>query len=195
MSVQYVAATTATGSWSKTDLPNVMIQPGQYFLIQQASGGANGLPLPAPDATGTINMAAGSGRVALVISTAPLSATSCPSGTTIIDLVGYGTTAICREGSTTADNSPGPSNNTTSAQRDLNGCQDVNNNNADFAVAAVSPRNPSTTANQCGCSTSYSSLFRFTWDLPKTFPARLEGPPKAGSPFEILLGSCTVELR
>jgi hypothetical protein len=158
MSIQYAAATSTTGNYSVTLLPNVMLQPGHYFLIQEASGGAVGAPLT-PDATGTIIMAAGAGKVALVNGTSALAAAVCPSGASIIDFVGYGATANCREGSSTADNSPGPSNNTTSAQRKLTGCQDVGNNQQDFVTAAVSPRNTGTAVSLCSCSTSYSSMF------------------------------------
>jgi uncharacterized repeat protein (TIGR01451 family) len=160
MSVQYAAATSTTGNYSVTLLPNVMLQPGQYFLIQEASGGAVGSPLT-PDATGTIVMAAGAGKIALVNGTSALVAAGCPSGANIIDFVGYGTTANCREGASTADNVPGPSNNTTSAQRKLTGCQDVGNNQQDFVTAAVSPRNTGTALSSCSCSTSFSSMFMF----------------------------------
>ena len=171
MSVQYSAATSTTGNYSVTPLPNVMLQPGQYFLIQQASGGAIGSPLPAPDATGTIPMAAGAGKVALVNATAALPATGCPSGPAIVDFVGYGSTANCREGATIADNAVGPGNNTSSAQRDLGGCQDLNNNQQDFATAVVLPRNTATTLNHCGCSASYSSIF-FRLGFPTTLENR-----------------------
>ena len=157
MSVQYSAATSTTGSFAVTALPNVTLQSGQYFLIQQA-GGATGISLPTPDATGSINMAAGAGKVALVNSTTALSAVGCPSGPTIIDFVGYGTTANCREGASTADNAPGSGNNATSTRRDSSGCQDMNNNQQDFATAAVSPRNTTSTLNTCSCSVSYSAM-------------------------------------
>ena len=159
LSVQYSAATSTSGSFSVTALPNVSLQPGQYFLIQEASGGAVGSPLPAPDVTtGTIAMAATAGKVALVNGTTALSAVGCPSGATILDFVGYGTTANCREGSTTADNAPAPSN-TTADLRKLSGCQDTNNNNTAFTAAAPAPRNTATTLSPCSCSTSYSSMF------------------------------------
>ncbi|HBB89084.1 MAG TPA: hypothetical protein DC047_15875 [Blastocatellia bacterium] len=164
MSVQYAAATSTTGNYSVTALPNLLLQPGQYFLIQESSGGATGIPLPTPDATGTIVMAAGAGKVALVNSITALPAAGCPSGPTIIDFVGYGTTANCREGASTADNAPGPANNTTSTQRKQAGCQDVNNNQTDFATAAVNPRNTATAASQCSCSTSYSSMLKLNRD-------------------------------
>jgi predicted extracellular nuclease len=63
-SVQYASATAST--WSATPLSSVTLLPGQYYLIQESSGGSNGIALAAPDATGTIAMAAGSGKVALV---------------------------------------------------------------------------------------------------------------------------------
>jgi uncharacterized repeat protein (TIGR01451 family) len=46
MSVQYAAATSTSGNYSVTTLPSVLLQPGQYFLIQESSGGANGIALP-----------------------------------------------------------------------------------------------------------------------------------------------------
>jgi len=160
MSVQYSAATSTSGSFSVTTLPNVNLQAGQYFLIQEASNAAVGSPLPTPDATGTIAMAAGAGKVALVNGTAALAVTGtgCPAFTNVLDFVGYGTTANCREGSTTADNAGVPSA-TASDQRKLSGCQDTGNNNTDFAVALPAPRNTSTTLNLCGCGSSYSSMF------------------------------------
>ena len=42
------------------------IAPGRYYLVQLASTAAVGAPLPAPDATGTTNLAASGGKVALV---------------------------------------------------------------------------------------------------------------------------------
>src|SRR5215213_4474737 len=88
-SVQYASATAST--WSVTSLGSVTLQPGQYYLIQESSGGSNGAVLPAPDATGTIAMAAGSGKVALLKSSTALTG-ACPNDPNIIDLVGYGNT-------------------------------------------------------------------------------------------------------
>ena len=94
-SVQYLGA-TGTGNWSATNLSGT-IQPGQYYLVQENSSGIAGSPLPAPDATGTIAMASTAGKVALVSSTTQL-AGSCPTGGSIFDLVGYGSSASCFEG-------------------------------------------------------------------------------------------------
>src|SRR5205823_3187676 len=78
-SVQYAAATSAFGAANtKTDITSGTIAPGHYFLIQESGGTTNGVALPTPDATGNINLSATAGKVALVIGTTALSATTCP---------------------------------------------------------------------------------------------------------------------
>ena len=144
-SVQYAAATSS--SWSKTDLSGTL-QPGQYLLVQQASGGTNGAVLPAADVTGTISMAATAGKVALVNTTTLLSV-SCPSGGSLVDLIGYGTTANCFEG---AGSAPAPSA-TNADKRAANGCTDNDDNATDFAASAASPRNTATAVAPCSPST------------------------------------------
>jgi hypothetical protein len=146
-SVQYASATGS--SWGVTNLTNFTLQPGQYYLIQQAQGSGGTVDLPTPDATGNLAMAAGAGKVALVNSTTALSGT-CPT-TGVIDFVGFGTTANCFEGA-----GPTPTlSNTTAALRLNNGCTDTNNNAADFATGAPNPRNSSTSSYSCS-SPSYT---------------------------------------
>lgn len=132
-SVQYASATAST--WAVTPLTSVTLAPGQYYLVQE-SGGSNGAALPTADATGTIAMAAGSGKVALVKSSTALTG-SCPSDPNIVDLLGYGSTANCFRGSAPA---PAPSN-TNALLRAAAGCTDVRNNVVDFALGAPNPRN------------------------------------------------------
>jgi uncharacterized protein len=147
-SIQYASA-TGTGhfganSGQLTELPAVSLQPGQYYLVQQASGGANGVPLPTPDHTDPmpINMAAASGKVALVTGTTSLGCNggSAPCDATqlarIIDLVGYGA-ANFFEGSGAA---PALSNTTAGFRAD-GGCIDTDDNAADFTAGAPAPRN------------------------------------------------------
>ncbi len=143
-SVQYAGATASFGS-NKVDLTSGALVPGQYFLVQLGSGGANGVPLPAPDASGSINMAAGAGKVALVSGTVALTGSGCPLGATVVDFVGYGTTADCFEG---AGRAPAPSN-TTADLRKSNGCLDTNDNANDFLTGAPSPRNSASPLNNC----------------------------------------------
>ena len=73
--VQY--ASSAGSTWASTALSG-SIPAGGYYLVQEAAG-TGGVPGPTPDATGTIAMAAASGKVALV-NTGTLLAVSCPTG-------------------------------------------------------------------------------------------------------------------
>ena len=133
--VQYAAAAGAT--WQTTPLAGV-IQPGKYYLVQEAVGAGGTVNLPTPDATGTIAMAAGSGKVALVKSSTALTG-SCPNDSNIVDLVGYGNTANCFRGS-----APAPAaSNTNALSRAANGCTDTRNNNTDFVLSPPNPRNTS----------------------------------------------------
>jgi predicted extracellular nuclease len=135
-SVQYGAATGST--WQVTNLTNFSLQPGQHYLVQEAAGAGGSVNLPTPDATGAIAMSATAGKVALVNSTTAL-AGACPTGGSIVDFVGYGTTANCSETTPTANLS-----NTTAAIRKGGGATDTNNNSADFDIAAPNPRNSGT---------------------------------------------------
>jgi hypothetical protein len=147
-SVQY--ASTSGTTWQVTNLSNSIPAHG-YYLIKEASNAAVGSLLPTADATGTIPMAAGAGKVALVSSTTALSG-SCPTG--LIDLVGYGT-ANCFEGTS----GTGTISATLSAERKANSTsgaatmivggvdeylgngQDTNNNSADFITRVPQPQN------------------------------------------------------
>ena len=134
-----------SSSWSTTALPNVTLQPGQYFLVQQGSSGANGVLLPTPDVTATINMHPINGRVALVNSTTALSG-ACPiTNSSIVDFFGYGNSA-CFEGLA------GLANMTidTAGKRNASGCVDTDQNSADFTVATPTPRNTSSPVANCG---------------------------------------------
>jgi predicted extracellular nuclease len=142
-SVQYAAATGV--NWSKTDLTNVTLAPGQYYLIQEAQGAAGTTPLPTPDASGSIAMSANNGKVALVSNQTLVAAgTSCPS-IGIVDLVGYGT-ANCFEGSAAA---PGLVNTTADLRGD-GGCTETDNNSTDFASGVPNPRNTASPLDPCG---------------------------------------------
>ena len=133
-SVQYASATAST--WSVTPLTSITLAPGQYYLVQESSGGSSGATLPAPDATGTIAMAAGSGKVVLIKNSTALTGT-CPSDPNIVDLVGYGNTANCFRGSAPA----AAASNTNALLRAAAGCTDAHNNVADFALGPPTPRN------------------------------------------------------
>ena len=148
-SVQYASATGTT--WSMTPLCSsgpCLLSPGHYFLVQEDQGAGGSMNLPTPDATGTIALTSGSGKVAIVSNTTPLTG-SCPTGSRILDLVGYGTTANCFEGST----APAPGNATADVRRG-GGCVDNNNNAGDFFVHPPAPRNSGSSANICSGQTA-----------------------------------------
>ena len=146
-SLQYAAA-TSNFSTNKTDITTGVLLPGHYFLIQEASGGAVGAGLPSPDATGTIAMSATAGKVALVSGTTNLTGSGCPIGATVVDFLGYGSTANCSE--TAPISVSGTNSNARSVIRTAS-CTDTNNNAADFSNPTTAPvaRNTATTPTTC----------------------------------------------
>lgn len=136
-SVQY-ASSSGTSWTNKTNLSGTLA-PGAYYLVQEAAGSGGTADLPTPNATGSIAMSGTAAKVALVSSTTSLTG-ACPvSDATVVDFVGYGTGssgASCFEGTAAAPTL----SNTTAAIRKSNGAQDTNNNGADFATGAPTPR-------------------------------------------------------
>lgn len=134
---------------------NTMIQPGKYLLVQSGSAGTAGSALPvAPDLiTTNLNMAQGSGKVALAkISTAlgcGATATPCTlPDARIEDLAAYGA-ANNAEGGSSVNNGVALTNQ-QGGVRKLGGCQDTDANRDDFDVAsgsALIPRNASSPMN------------------------------------------------
>lgn len=155
LSLQY-ASGTGTGNFSANTvvaLPNVAVQPGQYFLVSLATSATVGGALPVTvDFAGStgLNISATAGKLALVNGTSGLacngSSTVCTSAqlAQIVDLVGYGS-ANFYEGSGAA---PAPST-TTAVLRANTGCSDTDVNASDFAAGAPSPRNTATTLVTC----------------------------------------------
>lgn len=145
-SVQYASNNGST--WAVTNLPSVTLQPGKYFLIQQAAGSTPSASLPTPDATGTLAMSGSNGKVLLASVTTAQSGTF-PTGSQIIDFVGYGS-ATTYEGTAPVAGLT----NTTAAIRLNGGCTDNNQNSTDFTTGTPTPRNSSTAANVCSTSPS-----------------------------------------
>ena len=147
LSVQYAAA--ASAAWQVTPLPNVTLEPGQYFLVQQGAGTGGTTALPTPDASGNIAMSATAGKVALASTTSALNGicgATCAGNPAVLDLVGYGTTATNFEGAGAAP-APGA---TVAALRASGGCTDSDVNAADFVTRAPAPRNTASAFNVCG---------------------------------------------
>jgi hypothetical protein len=146
--LQYASA--AGTSWQSTALGGTIPAGGRY-LVQLASGGANGATLPAADATGISNLAVTGGKVALVDDATALScgasAGSCSAASGVEDLVGYGGAADY-EGSGAAP----ASSATTALARTSGACTDTDDNAADFATVAPDPQNSSAAASVCSVS-------------------------------------------
>ncbi|MEU4601337.1 lamin tail domain-containing protein [Kribbella sp. NPDC023972] len=131
-SIQY--ASSSGTSWANKINLTGSIAPGGVYLVQGASGGANGQPLPTPDATGSVNMSASSGKVALVTSTTSLTCTTgCATAAGVVDFVGYG---AANDFETAA--APGTSNTTSATRKDPT--KDADNNSTEFAAVNPSPK-------------------------------------------------------
>lgn len=141
-SVQYTSA--AGTSWQKTALVGFVLQPGQYYLVQEGAGAGGTVDLPTPDAIGTIAMSATQAKVALVRDNNNLSG-ACPlADPELMDFVGYGN-ASCFEGAGAA---PGLDNVTADFRSHL-GCKDTDSNGGNFFSGSPNPRNSATTATVC----------------------------------------------
>lgn len=130
-SIQYASA--AGTSWANKINLTGSIAPGGVYLAQGA-GGTTGQPLPTPDATGSVNLSASSGKVALVTSTTSLTcATGCATAAGVVDFVGYGA-------ANDSETSPAPgTSNTTSATR-KDPTKDDDNNSTEFEAVNPSPK-------------------------------------------------------
>jgi len=163
-SIQYASA-TGTGNFGNnataiTELPNVTLQPGQYFLILGASG-SNGVPLPVAgdlvDST-PINLSGTAGKIVLANVAVSLGCNggSAPCSPTqlsqIVDLVGFGNANFFEGAGAVPTLS-----NSTAAFRNGGGCVETDNNNTDFAVATPSPRNTASSLNPCTPTTTNPS--------------------------------------
>jgi hypothetical protein len=148
-SIQYAAATGT--SWTKVNLTG-SIAPGGYYLFLGATG-TSGVAPPAADLSGTLDMSATTGKVALVANQTALPAQSyVATGVSgVVDFVGYGTSL-----SSTGPNGfegAGPTGTATSiilaAIRLNGGCTDTNDNSVDFTTATPSAHNSVSPTNAC----------------------------------------------
>lgn len=191
LSLMYGSATGQFGSSSGNiyALANVMVQPGQYYLIQVGPLGTAGAPLPVtPDETTTnLTMSATNGKVALV--TAAFTSNTCGATATpctlpnpaIVDLVAWGTANNAEGGASTNGGA-----SLTSVQgnvRKTGGCTETDNNNADFdVVTAPVPRNTSTAPFLCGGPTPTPTVTPSTTPTPTNTPTATPTATPTGSP-------------
>jgi len=132
--IQYASATGTTYGSNKLALTG-SIAAGGYYLIQLGAGSGGTTALPTPDVTGSINMSGSAGKLALTSSTTSITSAADAS---VVDFVGFGTTANEKEGSSPA---PAVSANTQAQARLGSGSTDTNQNGADFVVQLANPRN------------------------------------------------------
>ncbi len=138
-----------SGANTLTFPANTFIQPCQYFLVVMNSGtvGTGGANISGDINTGTLNMAAGAGKVMLFSGT-PTNVT-CGSEAPLVDKVGYGPTASCFEGAAptaaTANNS--------AAIRNNGGLTDTDQNGTDFTITTSPVPHTSASAANPNCST------------------------------------------
>ncbi|PGZ94513.1 MULTISPECIES: DNA/RNA non-specific endonuclease [Bacillaceae] len=143
-SIQYASS---TGAFSNITNLSGSIGAHQYILIKEASGGGGTIDLPTADVTGTINLSASSGKVALAKAT---TAVSGSADSNVVDFVGFGsandseTTPVGTLSATTSVERK--DNNGGTAQGQGNGW-DTNNNANDFVnTSSIVPQNSSSTA-------------------------------------------------
>lgn len=142
------------------------IPGGGYFLVALGTTATStGAALPAPDFTpasaATLNLAAGAGKIALVSNSTPLAGTNSASAPTVIDFVGYGG-ANTYEGTASA----AALSTVLAAFRSGDGCNDTNQNSADFTVAAPTPRNASQPLRNCGNQVLVANPAMLTFSAP-----------------------------
>jgi uncharacterized protein len=163
-SIQYASATGSgnfgSSSTQLTELPAVILQPGQYYLVQEAQGSGGTTDLPAPDLidASPIPMSGTGGKVALVMSAASL---GCNGGSTLCtaaqlalikDLVGW-------DGANFYETAAAPATtNPTGLFRGNGGCVETDNNAADFSVAPPAPRNTTSALHVCAGPTNPSGV-------------------------------------
>ncbi|MBV8604064.1 MAG: ExeM/NucH family extracellular endonuclease [Pelomonas sp.] len=141
-SIQYTSAAGTTWGSNKLAIPSgTTIAAGQYYLIKLAAGTAGSAFTG--DLTGTINMSATAGKVALVNNNAALSAVAAPTDASIVDIVSFGS-------ATPTEGSPAPTlSNTLAAIRAGAGCTDTDANASDFTTGTPAPRNSSAPLHSC----------------------------------------------
>ena len=155
--LQYASAAGAFGGTetnpNKTILPDYTLQPGKYYLIQQAAGAGGTIDLVAdfiPTGNQVLAMGGTNMKIALTSTDATISS---PTDATVVDFVGVGSATLFEGSAATAAMS-----NSTSVSRNSNGCTDTNNNGADFTAGEVAPRNSSTATNTCSLGTNDNSI-------------------------------------
>lgn len=144
-SLQYTSAAGTTWRNNVTSLSGT-IPPHGYFLVA-LRGGTNGEALPTPHLVGTsTNLAASSGKVALVMGNEGLPAEKCPTER-VVDILGYGSTDDCDATRGTSELSV-----SLAAHRRIAGCYRTGIDAVDFRASAPHPKTSDADPVVCSCS-------------------------------------------
>ena len=159
---------SAAGNWGSSAVniftfpAGTFIQPCKYLLVQLGTPTSGGGPLPVTaDFFGTLSMGAAAGKVALFNAVNANLACGAELPGTLVDKAAWGT-ANCAEGAVITS---GTLSITAGAGRNSDGGTDTDNNNADFTVGALVPRNSASPANVNCLSVPASGS---TWGQLKT---------------------------
>ena len=149
--IQYNSATGTTTTWSlvSTIPSGTNIPAGGYLLVSVSTTTATGIALPTIDITGLTTFTGfggTAGKVSIVNNSTLLIGNTTCTASNVVDLVGYGSTANCSEGNNPVNVAL---TTTKSIIRGNNGCTDANNNNTDFSLQTVAPRNSTTAIYSC----------------------------------------------
>lgn len=156
--LQYAAANSS--AWDQFNL-STTIEPHAYYLFGAWSPDRGpgdppppGEPLPATDGSrpslSSFALAQAGGKIAITRTQTPIT-TNTPSNGSALDFVGWGTaTAYERTAA------PAASVATQAIARRASGCEDTNDNAADFEIATANARNSSITHN-CECTANESA--------------------------------------
>ena len=187
LSIQYASSTGS--NWSKANIASGNIPAGGYFLLRVTAAGANGAAITEDlNVSGTISMAVGAGKVALIGDQTLITAgTVCPSGATLRDFVPYGTA-----GAGSCPNQTATIGTVLAAFRAAGGCTDTDNSTSDFTTATPAPRNSSSALNPCaggGTVLSVNDVTQIETNAGTTnfvFTVSLSAPaPVGGVTFDI----------
>jgi hypothetical protein len=158
-SVQYASAAGAFTALNTTNLPAVNLAPGQYLLVNEATGAtlvAGQTPNnPLGDASGAIAMSGTDMKVALVSSTAfiptALGQPTYAAVPTLVDFFGCGTAnwndTAAAGGTNVATNNAPAITTAAASYRQTCGLTDTNSSIADWSNGFPAPRNTATVAN------------------------------------------------
>jgi hypothetical protein len=195
--IRYASATATTWPTSGANVftfGTVTLQPGQYYLVQGGSNGSNGVALPSPDATSSLNSASAGGKYGLFSDAATCNTDTAVGCGSYVDFVGYGT-------ANASETAPGAAQGLTQmlARKD-DGCTDTDDNSADFELLTASARNSGTTLAPCSTGIpECTGIAGFPYTLPSGTLAQLRqailcANANGTSADEINLGGATVNV-